>query len=74
MNFLGEKQLNDYKNNGFVAPIDVLTLGEVIKIKEEIGGERFNNGKFELATDLFSTMIKKDEFDEFLTLPAYEFI
>ena len=53
---------------------DSFVEDECIKIKEEIGEERFNNGKFELATDLFSTMIKKDEFDEFLTLPAYEFI
>ena len=53
---------------------DSFVEDECIKIKEEIGEERFNNGKFELAIDLFSTMIKKDEFDEFLTLPAYEFI
>ncbi len=53
---------------------DIFVEDECIKIKEEIGEDQFNNGKFELATGLFSTMIKKDEFDEFLTLPAYEFI
>ena len=53
---------------------DDFVIDECNKIKEEIGEDRFNNGKFDLATDLFLTMIKKDEFDEFLTLPAYDFI
>ena len=41
---------------------------------EEVGEEKYNSGKFELATKLFSDMIQKDDFDEFLTLPAYQFI
>ena len=36
MNSLNVKQLEDYENHGFVSPIDVLTLEEVTKIKEEI--------------------------------------
>ena len=36
MNFLNVKQLEDYENHGFVSPIDVLTLEEATKIKEEI--------------------------------------
>ena len=36
MSFLNEKQLKDYEDHGFVAPIDVLTLEEATKIKEEI--------------------------------------
>ena len=36
MSFLNEKRLKDYKDHGFVAPIDVLTLKEATKIKEEI--------------------------------------
>ena len=36
MSFLNKKQLKDYKDHGFVAPIDVLTLEEATKIKEEI--------------------------------------
>ena len=36
MSFLNKKQLKDYENHGFVAPIDVLTLEEATKIKEEI--------------------------------------
>ena len=36
MSSLNEKQLKDYEDHGFVAPINVLTLEEVKKIKEEI--------------------------------------
>ena len=36
MSSLNEKQLQDYEDHGFVAPIDVLTLEEAKKIKEEI--------------------------------------
>ena len=36
MTALTESQLKDYESNGFVAPIDVLSLDEVKKIKEEI--------------------------------------
>ena len=47
---------------------------ELEVIKNEIGEEKFNNGKFNLAMDLFRDMIFKKEFDEFLTLPAYQHI
>ena len=36
MSSLNEKQLKDYEDHGFVAPINVLTLEEATKIKEEI--------------------------------------
>ena len=36
MSSLNEKQLKDYEDYGFVAPINVLTLEEATKIKEEI--------------------------------------
>ena len=36
MSSLNGKQLKDYEDHGFVAPIDVLTLEEATKIKEEI--------------------------------------
>ena len=50
---------------------DEILIEECEKIKKEIGQETYNNGKFNLARSLFSEMIKKDDFDEFLTLPAY---
>ena len=36
MSSLNEKQLKNYDNNGFVAPIDVLSLEEAEEIKKEI--------------------------------------
>ena len=39
-----------------------------------LGDQRFASGKFELATSLFTHMIQKNDFDEFLTIPAYQYI
>ena len=36
MSMLSDKELKDYKDNGFVAPIDVLSLEEAEEIKKEI--------------------------------------
>ena len=47
---------------------------ELENIKKEIGEDIFIQGKFNLATELFTEMISQDEFDEFLTLPAYNYI
>ena len=47
---------------------------ELNKIEKEIGEERFNNGKFKLASEIFKSMIISENFDEFLTLPAYKYI
>ena len=47
---------------------------ELEKIKNYIGEDRFNKGKFQLATELFDDLILNDQFEEFLTLKAYQFI
>ena len=47
---------------------------ELAAIKDEIGENRFINGKFTLASQLFKSMITSETFDEFLTLPAYQYI
>ncbi len=47
---------------------------EMLKIKNLVGDERFENGKFQAAKNLFDQLVKQDEFIEFLTLPAYEMI
>ena len=46
----------------------------LISIREEIGDDRFLEGRFELAKKLFKDMIISENFDEFLTIPAYEYI
>jgi malate synthase len=47
---------------------------ELDTISDEVGRERFDAGSFRKAADLFAEMIKKDDFDEFLTLPAYDYL
>jgi len=47
---------------------------ELNNIESEIGVEKYRLGKFHEASDLFSEMILKDEFDEFLTIPAYNLL
>ncbi len=42
------------------------------RIKEIVGEERFEHGRYTEAADLFLEIIKKDSFTEFMTLPAYE--
>ena len=44
---------------------------ELDGIQSEVGTNRFEQGKFTEAAQLFSEMITKNEFDEFLTIPAY---
>ena len=47
---------------------------ELKKIKLNIGEEKYNNGKFKEASDIFYTMSTSKNFEEFLTLPAYKLI
>lgn len=47
---------------------------EIDKIKNYVGEERYLNGKFEKAIELFDDLILKKEFVEFLTLPAYKYL
>ena len=47
---------------------------EVEKIIVEVGQDNIINTKFKLAIELFKTLVTSDEFEEFLTLPAYNHI
>ncbi|TVZ25501.1 malate synthase [Gillisia sp. Hel_I_86] len=47
---------------------------EVEKITAEIGEEHMKNSKFKLAFELFDKLVLSEEFEEFLTLPAYQYI
>jgi len=44
------------------------------KIEEEVGPERFAQGRYAEAAELFTKMSKSNDFAEFLTLPAYDLI
>jgi malate synthase len=55
-------------NDGTVITADLFNeiIGEELaKLKNE------DNGKLGLAADLFTDMVLKEDFDDFLTLPAY---
>ncbi|MDA1100797.1 MAG: malate synthase A [Proteobacteria bacterium] len=45
---------------------------ELEKIRNEVGADVYGNGKYAEAGALFLQMVTEDEFQDFLTLPAYE--
>lgn len=51
-----------------------LLLSEIQNIKEMVGEETFNTRKFELAIELFNSLVISKNFEEFLTLKAYKYI
>lgn len=53
---------------------DSLLTEELAQIRAEYGEERFNSGHFSDAIRLFMRMCKSEQFDEFLSLPAYELL
>ncbi|MBI2517170.1 MAG: malate synthase A [Opitutae bacterium] len=53
---------------------DRLLAEELAAIRAEYGPERYDSGHFKEAVELFMRMSKSAEFDEFLSLPAYELL
>jgi len=51
-----------------------LTDEELAKIKSTLGEKEFATRKFALARELLDKIITNDQFTEFLTLPAYQYI
>lgn len=47
---------------------------EVEKIRQNLGKEAFQKGKFTLAIELFDQLVLNKNFDEFLTITAYPYI
>ena len=47
---------------------------EVEKIIKEYGESNIKNTKFELAFELFDKIVMSEKFEEFLTLPAYQYL
>ena len=47
---------------------------EMDAIRGEVGDARFESGHYQRAMQLFDEMIRADEFSEFLTLPAYQYL
>jgi malate synthase len=53
---------------------DTLLAEELKKIRADYGDERYDGGHFQEAVELFMKMSKSPQFDEFLSLPAYELL
>jgi malate synthase len=53
---------------------ETLLHEELAKIREEYGATVYEGGRFPEATELFMRMVKSEQFDEFLSLPAYELL
>lgn len=47
---------------------------ELENIKKYVGENRYEKGKFDLATKLFNELVFDENFEDFLTLKAYPFI
>jgi malate synthase len=47
---------------------------EIQRIRREVGDTRFQSGRFAQARDLFVRLSTAPEFEEFLTLPAYDLL
>ncbi len=45
---------------------------ELLNVKNEVGIEKFENGRFDLAKSIFEEITLSDNVEEFLTLRAYE--
>jgi malate synthase len=51
------------------------TISNVLEhLRSMVGADRFAKGKYQLAAQLFEKMMLSGEFNEFLTLPAYEYL
>lgn len=47
---------------------------ELENIKDYVGEDRYASGKFQLATELFNDLVLNENFAEFLTLKAYQYL
>ena len=47
---------------------------ELENIKGLLGEERYNSGKFEEATEIFDYLVRTENFVDFLTLKAYNYL
>jgi len=52
--------------------VEQLVAEEVLRVRDEVGPERFDGGRFDEARSLFEQVATSDELEEFLTIPAYE--
>lgn len=54
--------------------VETLLQEELDNIRQRVGEETFQNGRYELAARLFIEWTRQDELIDFLTLPAYQYL
>ena len=47
---------------------------EYARVRDEVGAARFDGGYFPEARQLFEQVATSDDLQDFLTLPAYEYL
>jgi malate synthase len=52
--------------------VQALTDEELTSIRDEIGEDAYRSGRWQVARELFERVALAEEFEDFLTLPAYE--
>jgi len=52
--------------------VDRVIEEELVKIREAVGDEAYEQGRMDDATQIYRAMAMSDDFADFLTLPAYE--
>jgi len=53
---------------------DALFAEELGVVRSEVGDERYEQGHFREAAELFAALVTNPELDDFLTIPAYPYI
>jgi malate synthase len=54
--------------------IERLIAEECITVRSELGEKRYDSGRFDEATKILAELVLSDQFEPFLTLPAYKTI
>jgi malate synthase len=52
--------------------VEGIAKQELASIRETVGADAYENGRFEEASELFRRVALSDGFEDFLTIPAYE--
>ena len=64
-------------NNGILIDkkyIENILNQELQKIKEKIGKELFEKGNYDKASNIFINLCVSEKFEDFLTIPSYEYL
>ena len=68
-----EVKLDDGRTFNIELYMDIFD-DEVEKIITEVGEDKIKDTKFKLAFSIFDNLVISEKFEEFLTLPAYQYI